>query len=281
MAKIIGAIGSSHIPAIGLAIAKQQQQEPYWKGFFDGHIPIWNWLEEKKPDVAVVFYNDHGLEFFLDKKPTFSIGAAEEYISYDEGWGLATIPPIKGDPDLSWHICNNLVEDEFDISICQELGVDHGLTVPMQLMYPNDPNYGGVKVIPVVINCELHPMPSLKRCYNLGQSIAKAIQSYDKDLDVVIFGTGGLSHQLDGENAGFINKEFDLMCLDKLVKDPEYLFKFSIRDIIENAGAQGVEFNMWMGMRGALPGKVEQLHFNYTIPISNTGAGTLLLSHET
>ena len=281
MAKIIGAIGSSHIPAVGIAIARNLQQEPYWKSFFDGYKPIWKWLEEKKPDVAVVFYNDHGLEFFLDKKPTFSIGAAEEYISYDEGWGLKTIPPIKGDPELSWHICNSLVEDEFDITICQELGVDHGLTVPMQLMWPGDDNYGGVKVIPVIINCELHPMPSLKRCFDLGQAIAKAINSYDKDLDVVVLGTGGLSHQLDGQAAGKINKEFDLMCIDKLVNDPEYLFKYSIRDIVETAGAQGVEFNMWMGMGGAVSlGKVEQLHFNYTIPISNTAAGTLLLSHE-
>ena len=281
MAKIIGAIGSSHIPAIGLAIARKQQEEPYWKSFFDGHKPIWKWLGEKKPDVAIVFYNDHGLEFFLDKKPTFAIGAAEEYISYDEGWGLKTIPPIKGDPALSWHICNSLVEDEFDITVCQELGVDHGLTVPMQLMWPGDDNYGGVKVIPVIINCERHPMPSLKRCYNLGQAIAKAVASYDEDLDVVVLGTGGLSHQLDGQAAGLINKEFDLMCIDKLVNDPEDLFQYSIRDITEIAGAQGVELNMWMGMRGAMAGKVEQLHFNLSIPISNTAAGTLLLSQET
>lgn len=280
MAKIIGAIGSSHIPAIGLAIARKQQQEPYWKGFFDGYKPVWAWLAEKKPDVAVVFYNDHGLEFFLDKKPTFAIGAADEYISYDEGWGLKTIPPIKGDPQLSWHICNALVDDEFDMTICQELGVDHGLTVPMQLMWPGDDSYGGVRVVPVVINCERHPMPSLKRCFKLGRSIARAIADYDKDLDVVVLGTGGLSHQLDGENAGFINKEFDLMCIDRLVNAPEELFQYSMRDMTEKAGAQGVEFNMWMGMRGALTGKVEQLHFNYNVPISNTAAGTLLLSHE-
>lgn len=280
MARIIGAIGSSHIPAIGLAIARKQQQEPYWKNFFDGYVPVWEWLKEKKPDVAVVFYNDHGLEFFLDKKPTFAIGAAPEYISYDEGWGLKTIPPIKGDPKLSWHICNELVEDEFDITVCQELGVDHGLTVPMQLMWPGDDNYGGVKVIPVVINCERHPMPSLKRCYDLGQSIARAIESYDENLDVVVFGTGGLSHQLDGQGAGFINKQFDLMCIDKLINDPKDLFQYSMRDMTEKAGAQGVEFNMWMGMRGMLQGKIKKLHFNYNVPISNTAAGTLLLSHE-
>lgn len=279
MAKIIGAIGSSHIPAIGVAIARKIQETPYWKSFFDGFSPIHDWLAAKQPDVAIVFYNDHGLEFFLDKKPTFSIGAAAEYISYDEGWGIDTIPPVIGDEDLSWHICNELVEDEFDITICQELGIDHGLTVPMQLMWPGN-TYGYMKVIPVVINCEQHPMPSPKRCFDLGRSIAKAVESYNKDLKVVVLGTGGLSHQLDGQRAGLINKEFDLMCLDKIVSDPEELLKYSIWDLTEIAGAQGVELNMWLAMRGALTGEVTELHRNYVVPISNTGAGTMLLSNE-
>ncbi len=279
MAKIIGGIGTSHIPAIGNAIENGLQQTPYWKTFFDGYPPIHAWLEKKQPDVVVVFYNDHGLEFFMDKKPTFAIGAAAEYQNADEGWGMKTIPPAKGDEDLSWHICNELVDDEFDITICQELMVDHGLTVPLQLMWPGN-NYGHMRVIPVSINCEQHPMPSPKRCFDLGKSIGKAIESYAEDLKVVIFGTGGLSHQLDGERAGFINKEFDLMCMDKIVNQPEELLGYSIRDMIEIAGAQGPEFNMWLGMRGALTGKVTELHRNYHIPISNTGAGTLLLENE-
>lgn len=279
MAKIIGGIGTSHIPAIGNAIENGLQQTPYWKTFFDGYPPIHAWLEKKQPDVVVVFYNDHGLGFFMDKKPTFAIGAAAEYHNADEGWGIKTIPPVAGDEDLSWHICNELVDDEFDITICQELRVDHGLTVPLQLMYPGN-SYGHIKVIPVAINCEQHPMPSPKRCFDLGRSIGKAIESYAKDLKVVIFGTGGLSHQLEGERAGFINKEFDLMCMDKIVNQPEELLGYSIRDIIEIAGAQGPELNMWLGMRGALTGKVTELHRNYHIPISNTGAGTLLLENE-
>ncbi len=279
MAEIIGAIGSSHIPAIGVAIARKIQQTPYWKPFFDGFPPIHDWLAREKPDVAIVFYNDHGLEFFLDKKPTFAIGAAAEYISYDEGWGIDTIPPVIGDEGLSWHICNELVEDEFDITICQELGIDHGLTVPMQLMWPGN-SYGHMKVIPVVINCEEHPMPSPKRCFDLGRSIGKAVESYEKELKVVVLGTGGLSHQLDGQRAGLINKEFDIMCMDKIVNQPEELLDFSIRDLVEIAGAQGVELNMWLAMRGALTGQVTELHRNYHIPISNTGAGTMLLSNK-
>ncbi len=279
MANIIGGIGSSHIPAIGMAIARKLQQTPYWKSFFDGYAPIHDWLAREKPDVAIIFYNDHGLEFFLDKKPTFAIGAAAQYNSYDEGWGIDTIPPVIGNEDMSWHICNELVEDEFDITICQELGIDHGLTVPLQLMWPEN-SYGHMQVIPVVINCEQHPMPSPKRCFNLGRAIGKAVKSYQKDLKVVVFGTGGLSHQLDGRRAGHINKEFDLMCLDKIVNQPEELLNYSIRDMTELAGSQGVEFNMWLGMRGTLVDQVKQLHRNYHIPISNTGAGTLLLENS-
>ncbi len=279
MAKIIGAIGTSHIPAIGKAIAGNLQETPYWKNFFDGYKPIHKWLENNQPDVVVVFYNDHGLDFFIDKKPTFAIGAAASYQNSDEGWGIKTIPEAKGDEDMSWHICNELVDDEFDITICQELRVDHGLTVPLQLMWPGN-NYSHLKVIPVAINCEQHPMPSPKRCFDLGRSIGKAIESYDSDQKVLVLGTGGLSHQLEGERAGFINKEFDLMCMDKLVYDPQDILGYSIRDLVEIAGAQGPELNMWLSMRGTLLGDIKQLHHNYTIPISNTGAGTLLLEQK-
>ncbi|WEM44667.1 class III extradiol dioxygenase family protein (plasmid) [Photobacterium sp. DA100] len=279
MAKIIGGITTSHIPLIGKAIAEGSQQTPYWKPFFDAYPPIHNWLEEEQPDVAIVFYNDHGLEFFLDKKPTFAIGAAEEYHNADEGWGINTIPPIKGAPELSWHICNQLVENEFDITICQEMKVDHGLTVPMQLMWPNN-SYGHMKVIPVCINVEQHPMPSPKRCFDMGKALGDAIRSFDKDLKVVILGTGGLSHQLDGERAGFINTEFDRYCMDKIISEPEALTKLSIRDLVVEAGSQGPELILWLGMRGALSDNLKVLHSNYHYPISNTGAGTMLIKEQ-
>ncbi|SBS31739.1 Protocatechuate 4,5-dioxygenase beta chain [Marinomonas spartinae] len=279
MANIIGAVTTSHIPAIANAMANKQEDTPYWKPFFDGYPPVRKWLNEKQPDVIVLFYNDHGLEFFIDKKPTFAIGVADEYHNSDEGWGIATIPPVTGESELSWHIANSLVEDGFDMTICQEMKVDHGLTVPLSLMWPGN-NYGHVKVIPVCINCEQHPMPQPWRCFELGKAIGKAIESYDEDISVAIFGTGGLSHQLDGERAGIINREFDLECMDKLVSDPEALTKYSNLELVEIGGAQTVELNMWIAMRGALRGKVTELHRNYHAPISNTGSGVLLLEHE-
>ncbi len=278
MAKIIGGITTSHIPAVGNAIANNLQDDPYWKPFFDGYPKIHDWLAEKKPDVVINIYNDHGLGFFLDQMPTFAIGAAHEYKNEDEGWGIPQLDPFPGAPELSWHIIEGMVEDEFDITSCQELPVDHGFVVPMQLFWPGAPhNKDMPRAIPVSANTVIHPIPTLNRALNFGKSMRKAVESWPEDLTVVVLGTGGLSHQLDGERAGFINHDFDRMCMEKIVDTPEELTKISRMELVEKAGAQGTEFLMWMMMRGALGKKVKLLTENYHIPISNTGAGTMLL----
>jgi len=274
MATIIGGVATTHVPSIGKAIADKKQNDPYWRPFFRGFDYVHGWLAKEKPDVAVVFYNDHGLNFFLDKLPTFAVGAAKEYRNEDEGWGIPVSRSIAGDPDLSWHLINALVEDEFDITMCQDMLVDHAVTIPMALMWPGE-NWP-VKIVPVAINTVQHPLPSLKRCLKLGQSIGRALESYPQDLRVMVVGTGGLSHQLDGPRAGFINKAFDQLCLDKIVAEPETLARYSIHDWVKESGAQGVEFLNWMAMRGALTGRVSELHRNYHIPISNTAAATVV-----
>ncbi|MCV2882297.1 class III extradiol dioxygenase family protein [Actibacterium sp. XHP0104] len=278
MARIIGGITTSHIPAVGNAIAQGLFEDPYWKPFFDGYPPVHEWLAKNKPDVVINIYNDHGLGFFLDKMPTFAIGAAHEYRNEDEGWGIPQLPPFPGAPELSWHIIEGMVADEFDITSCQELAVDHGFTVPMQLFWPGlTDNPDMPPAIPISANTVQHPIPTLNRALAFGRSLRRAVLSYPKDLKVVVLGTGGLSHQLDGERAGFINREFDEYCMDKIVTDPDALTKISRMELVEKAGAQGTEFLMWMMMRGALGDKVNLLHSNYHIPISNTGAGTMLL----
>jgi protocatechuate 4,5-dioxygenase beta chain len=227
--------------------------------------------------VAVVFSNDHGLNFFLDKLPTFAVGAANEYRNEDEGWGIPVSRAAKGDAPLSWHLINNLVEDGFDITMCQEMLIDHAVTIPLNLMWPQG---GWPPIVPVAINTVQHPLPSMARCFELGRSVGRALASYPQDLKVVVIGTGGLSHQLDGERAGFINKEFDTLCMDQLSADPEALTHYTIPQLVELAGAQGVEFLNWMAMRGALGGTVRELHRNYHIPISNTAAATLLFENR-
>ena len=277
MARIVGGITASHIPAIGNAIAKGLAGDPYWSPFFDGFQPVRAWLDRVKPDVAVVLYNDHGLNFFLDKMPTFAVGAAAQYSNADEGWGIPTVAPFAGDQRLSWHLIEGLVRDEFDICSCQEMLVDHAFTVPMQLFWPQ--GTAGLRTVPISFNTVQHPIPSPARCYRFGQALGRAIASYPQDLRVVLVATGGLSHQLDGTRAGFINKAFDEMCLEKIVDRPEELTTYSSIDLVREAGAQGAEFVMWLAMRGALTGTVRKLHSNYHIPISNTATGVLLLEN--
>jgi protocatechuate 4,5-dioxygenase beta chain len=276
MAEVVGAYFTSHVPAIGGAIHRGDQQTPYWKPFFDGFLRVHEWLAEIKPDVAVVFNNDHGLNFFLDCLPTFAVGAAAEYHNADEGWGLPLYKSFAGHPALSWHIIEQLVGDEFDPATCQKMKVDHALSIPFELAWP-DVDAWPVKIVPVAINTVQHPLPSAKRCLALGRSIHRALASWQGDERIVVIGTGGLSHQLDGARAGFMNPEYDRFCLDNLASDPDALTHHSIHDIVRLSGTQGVEVLNWIAARGALGPTAREVHRNYHIPISNTAAATLLL----
>jgi len=218
MARIVGGVTTSHIPAIGNAIQDGITQEPYWKRFFDGYEPVKEWLADVDPDVAIVVYNDHGLNFFLDKAPTFAIGCADKYENADEGWALPTLQSFDGDAEFSWHLAESLIEQEFDMTTCQEMLVDHGFVNPMALMWRHLPEWP-VKAIPLAVNTVQHPIPTLKRALDFGKALMKALLSYPEDVKIVVLGTGGLSHQLDGERAGFINKSFDEMCMDKIVTE--------------------------------------------------------------
>lgn len=277
MATIVGAVTTSHVPSIGGAIARHQEGSDYWKPFFDGFDAIHAWLREAKPDVAVVIYNDHGLNFFLDKMPTFAVGAAGEYRNADEGWGIPVLPPFPGDPALSWHIIETLVGREFDPVTCQEMLVDHAFTLPMKLLFP-DAAAWPVRSVPVCINTVQHPLPSAARCYRLGQAIGDAIRAWPGDARVLVVGSGGLSHQLDGKRAGHINKEFDLKFMESLTEDPEWATRFTNRELIAEVGTQGIELLMWLAARGTLGPRARRLHSNYHIPISNTAGGTMLLA---
>jgi protocatechuate 4,5-dioxygenase, beta chain len=279
VATIVGGIATTHVPLIGKAIAEQKQRDPYWQPFFKGFDYVHYWLARTRPDIAVVFYNDHGLNFFLDKLPTFAVGAANEYRSEDEGWGIPVSQPIGGDAALSWQIINSLVDDEFDVTTCQEMLIGHAVTIPMALIWPAPAR--PIKIVPIEINTVQHPLPSLSRCLKLGRVVGKAIGSYAADQRVVVIGTGGLSHQLDGTRAGFINKDFDKLCLDKIVAEPETLARTSIHDLVQQSGSQGVEFLNWMAMRGAMTGQVTELNRNYHIPISNTAAATVVYENKT
>lgn len=279
MAKIIGGITTSHIPAIGNAMVEGLEKTDYWKRFFDGYEPVKQWLAEVKPDLAIIIYNDHGLNFFLNNVPTFAIGCADEYKNADEGWGLPMLNVYQGDAQFSWHVAESLINQDFDMATCQEMLVDHGFIVPMSLLWRHLPEWP-VKAIPLAVNTVQHPLTSGRRCLALGKALKEAVESYPEDMKVVIIGTGGMSHQLQGERAGLINVDFDLQCMESVINNPDWLAGLSNSEIIKKGGTEGIEIIMWLVMRGALQEKVKLVHKHYHTPISNTGAGVLVLENE-
>lgn len=279
MAKIIAGVGTSHVPAIGAAVDHGKTQEPYWKPVFEGMEPAKKWIEEVKPDVCIIVYNDHASAFSLESISTFAMGVAPEFKPADEGYGPRKVPDVKGNPELAWHITESLIMDEFDMTIVNEMPVDHGLTVPLSVMY-GQPKAWPCEVIPVCVNVVQYPQPTGNRCYNLGKAIRKAVESYPKDLKIAIFGTGGLSHQLQGERAGLINEAYDEKWLDDFVSDSEKIKDIGHTEYLRETGSEGIEAIMWFIMRGALDQDVKQIYRFTHCPVSNTNYGLLVLENK-
>jgi protocatechuate 4,5-dioxygenase beta chain len=280
VAKIVAGVATSHVPAVGAAIDNKRTHEPYWQPLFAGYEPSKQWIAEVNPDVVILIYNDHASAFSLELIPTFALGCAAEFAPADEGWGPRPVPTVQGHPELAWHLAQSLILDEFDITIVNQMEVDHGLTVPMSLMF-GQPTEWPVKVIPLAVNVVQYPPPTGNRCYNLGKAIRKAVASFPQDLKVVIFGTGGMSHQLQGPRAGLINKEFDTRFLDNLTKDPVGLTRLPHVEYMREAGSEGVEMVMWLIMRGALDEQVDEIYRFYHVPASNTAVGHIILENRT
>ncbi|MEM6681455.1 MAG: class III extradiol dioxygenase subunit beta [Pseudomonadota bacterium] len=276
MARLTTGIGSSHVPAIGAAIDLGKTGEAYWQPVFAGYEWTKAWIADDKPDVIVLVYNDHASAFDMNIIPTFAIGCAERFTPADEGWGPRPVPTVEGHPDLAWHIAQSCILDEFDLTIINKMDVDHGLTVPLSLMF-GQPEAWPCKIIPLAVNVVTYPPPTGNRCYRLGQAIAKAVASFEGDLNVHIWGTGGMSHQLQGPRAGLINQDFDIAFLDDLTRDPERLRQMDHIEYLREAGSEGIEMVMWMIMRGALGPSVTELHRHYHVPASNTAVGHIVL----
>jgi len=278
MAKIIGAIASSHSPTIGFAFDRQKQDDPVWAPIFKGYQPIRDWLAEKKPDVLFFIFNDHVTSFFFDHYSPFALGIGESYGTADEGGGPRALPPVKGHPELAHHIAAGLVADEFDISFFQDKSLDHGCFSPLCMLWPHQPTWPGA-IIPLQVGVLQIPGPSARRCFKLGQSLRKAVESYPRDLKVVIVATGGLSHQVHGERCGFNNTEWDMQFLDLLEKDPQQLTQMTVADLARAGGWEGAEVIMWLVMRGALSPRVKKLHQSYYLP-SMTALATAIYEDQ-
>jgi protocatechuate 4,5-dioxygenase beta chain len=279
MARIVAGIACSHVPAIGVAMDKGTTETAYWRPLFAGYEPARDWLAKLKPDVAIVVYNDHASALSLEIIPTFLIGVAAEFPIADEGFGRRPVPIVEGHPELAWHLAESLILDEFDMTIANEMPVDHGLTVPLSITCGQTDRWP-FPVIPICVNVVQYPPPTGARCYKLGQAIRRAVKSFDQDLRVVIYGTGGMSHQLQGERAGLINRRFDTAFLDGLTRDPVALSKIPHTDYMREAGSEGVELVMWHVMRGALNDKATEVYRHYHVPASNTAAALMILDNE-
>ena len=287
MAKITASVFTSHVPAIGAAMDLGKTHEPYWQPLFKGYEYSKQWLKDNKPDVIILVFNDHATAFSLDMIPTFAIGTAASYQPADEGWGKRPVPVVQGHPELAAHIAQSVIQQDFDLTIVNKMDVDHGLTVPLSLMCgEQDPVNGAwpCPVIPFAVNVVQYPVPSGQRCLNLGKAIRKAVESFDKDLNVQIWGTGGMSHQLQGPRAGLINKEFDAAFMDLMIQDPEAQAAVPHINYVREAGSEGIELVMWLIARGAMDDlnggpAPKHKHRFYHVPASNTAVGHLILEN--
>ena len=278
MARITAGLTTSHVPAIGAAIDLGKTGEAYWQPVFKGYEFSKRWIAEHKPDVVILVYNDHASAFSLELIPTFAIGCADSFAPADEGWGPRPVPVVQGHPELAWHSAQSMILDEFDMTIVNRMDVDHGLTVPLSLLF-GQPAAWPCKVVPLAVNVVQYPPPTGTRCYTLGKAIRKAVESFDQDLKVMVWGTGGMSHQLQGPRAGFINREFDTRFLDRLTTDPEGLARLPHIDYVREAGSEGIELVMWLLMRGALARDAREVYRFYHVPASNTAVGHLILEN--
>lgn len=278
MAEIIGGVGCSHVPAVGAALDNGKSGNEVWKPYFDTLPPAREWIEEKKPDVCIVVYNDHASAFSMQLIPTFTLGVAPEFQPADEGFGPRKVPTVEGDPDLAWHLAESLILDEFDMTIANEMDVDHGLTVPLSVMFGQPENWP-TKVIPLAVNVVQFPPPTGHRCYMLGKALRRAIDSYPGAERVVVFGTGGMSHQLQGERAGLVNSEWDSQFMDNLVNNPAEQAQVPHVEYLREAGTEGVELVMWLIMRGAMNDSVEEVYRSIYVPTSNTSNGLIVLDN--
>ena len=284
MARVTGSVYTSHVPAIGAALDLGKTHEPYWQKVFTGYEFSKQWMRESAPDVVFLVYNDHANAFSLEVIPTFAIGTAAEFAIADEGWGPRPVPKVLGHPELAAHIAQSVIQDDFDLTIVNRMDVDHGLTVPMSLLF-GQPQAWPCRVIPFAVNVVQYPVPSGRRCFQLGQAIRRAIASYDEPLNVQVWGTGGMSHQLQGPRAGLINREWDNRFLDRLIAEPAALAQLPHIDYVREAGSEGIELVMWLIARGAMsdvaggpPPKV--VHRFYHVPASNTAVGHLILENS-
>ena len=265
MARIIGAIATSHTPTIGFARDRKLSDDPVWRPIFEGYKPVRQWLDDRKPDVLLTIYNDHITSFFFDHYSAFAMGVGETYLPADEGGGARDITPLAGHAPLARGLGTSLMAEEFDLSFFRDKPLDHGCFSPLSMLTDADQAWPW-KILPLQVGVLQFPIPTARRCYRLGQALRRAIAAYPEDLKVAIVATGGLSHQVHGERCGFNNTAWDHEFMARLETDPESLTRLTHAEYAERGGMEGSEIIMWLIMRGAMGDKINRLHGSYYLP---------------
>jgi gallate dioxygenase len=279
MATIIGGVAVSHTPTIGFAYDTHKQDDPVWAPIFESFGPVRKWFKDKQPDALIYIFNDHVTSFFFDHYSTFALGIDKQYAVADEGGGVRRLPPVMGNPRLAQHVATSLVNEEFDMSFFQDKPLDHGFFSPMSVLLERHAEHWPVTIVPLQVGVLQFPIPTAGRCYKLGQALRRAIESFPEDIRVAVVATGGLSHQVHGERAGFNNVKWDEEFLELITRDPARLAEMTHAEYAALGGLEGAEIIMWLIMRGALSACVTKVHSSYYLP-SMTGIGTLVLENE-
>jgi gallate dioxygenase len=275
MATIVGAVAASHTPTIGFAFDRDKRSDPAWAPVFAAFDPVREWLEQQRPDVLFFVYNDHITSFFFDHYSAFALGTGERWEVADEGGGARDLPAAEGDPAFAAHLGRSLMADEFDLSFFQGRALDHGCFSPLSMLCRHDADSWPVRIVPLQVGVLQFPIPTARRCFRFGQALRRAIESYPQALRVALVATGGLSHQVHGERAGFNNTAWDHRFLDLYENDPEQIADMTHAELAELGGFEGAEVIMWLVVRGALSPKVRCLHRAYTLP-SMAGIATAI-----
>ena len=283
--------GSHHRQPVHVARAGDRRRrstrdspsEPYWKPLFDGHPartrvdgartrPTWSSSCSTTTATRSASTSSRRLRSAPDD-------------DFDPGRRRLGVPrrcrSSIGHPELAAHIAQSVILDEFDLTLVNEMPVDHGCTVPLSIMF-DQPVEWPCRIIPLAVNVVQYPVPTGRRCLALGQAIRRAIDTFDEDLTVHVWGTGGMSHQLQGPRAGLINQAWDNQWLARMIDDPADLAQVPHVDYVREAGSEGIELVMWLIARGSMSDLAggpapDEAHRLYHVPASNTAVGQLIL----
>jgi predicted class III extradiol MEMO1 family dioxygenase len=274
MAKIVAALAAAHDPLITAAedVANPKQRSRIMHAFSE----LRSVLEASKPDVLVVFGTDHMNTFFLDNMPAFCIGIGPECMGPNENWLKIPAGPVPIDQSLARYLLEGLMEKGFDLSFAQEMPLDHAFMVPIHLLTPRR----DLPIVPIFTNCAAPPLPTAKRCYQIGMALGELIGLYNSEVRVALLGTGGLSHWVGTPETGKINEPFDRRVLDLFCRgDGETLAAYT-DPMIEEAGNGAHEIRNWITLLGAVRGKRGRVLAYEPIAPWITGVGLGLLDVE-